>query len=379
MKQCVKCGARGLFLPLDQNGICDACKFAEVENARKEKRRQFEEQLTAATVYHEELVEIYKKLPDDFMNTISSDTAVIRRTVAIFDELLRKLSDYTQYPRFQEVFLSYLTPKDNYGFSNHTVFRHRSIYLSFKPDNEVVSSYMEEMIKTINNLRDDYLNVARETDWFYRLLSNVERVSIATDIVASSKRYLLQDFPDVEPVNLTKRTPESTTSDFIVIDLETTGLKPSINEIIELCAVRFEGGAPVACYETYVRPMKGLKEEAQRINGITEQKVENAPAIEQVLNGFETFIGKTLPLVGHNILFDLKFLHTHGSNIPSTKRKMYDTCSLAKKAFPDSEYSLDALCGNKLRIARTDAHSALSDCIATGLLLIEIKNEIDRA
>ena len=273
-------------------------------------------------------------------------------------------------------FISCVGAADIIGVAEHSAFK----CLPYKASREdPVYAFMDDMIRLMDESRDTYKRIAKKTDNYYKQISEIEHAPVIIDSDAKCARKPLSEFPDIPLTNMTKRTTESVVSDFIVIDLETTGLKPSINEIIQMCALRFEGGAPAECFLTYVKPLKGINEEAQQVNGITEEMIQDAPLIEQVMNSFDAFTSGGLPIVGHNILFDLKFLHTNGSKIPTQKRKFYDTCSLARKVYPDSQYSLDNLCGNVLRIARNDNHSALSDCATTGLLFKEIKTEIDNA
>lgn len=376
MKQCTTCGARGLFLELDKHGNCMKCKAARAEEIRREKQRIQETKLQEAEKYHDNLVRIYSQLPEDFMYSIPCDTVEIRKTVLLFEELLELLREYGKYERFVEVFITFLGTADQYGIAKHSVFQCQSYFASFS---DPVIHFMDDMVHLLEKLSRDYQQVARNTDSFYKQINTIEHSPVIIEPDAKHSRKSLSDFPDIPLMNMTKRTNDSIVSDFIVIDLETTGLKASINEIIQMCALRFEGGSPAECFLTYVRPLKGINREAQQINGITEDMIQGAPLIEQVMNSFDAFVSGGLPLVGHNILFDLKFLYTNGSKIPTQKRKFYDTCSLAKKAYPDSQYSLDYLCDNMLRIARNDNHSALSDCTTTGLLFVDIKKEIDNA
>lgn len=184
------------------------------------------------------------------------------------------------------------------------------------------------------------------------------------------------DYSGINTTNITARTNYEAISDFIVIDVETTGLNAYKNEIIQLSAIRFRSFEPVDCFSTYIRPHKGLRDEAKKVNGITSEMVSSAPYIEEVSDSFREYIGTSLPLVGHNVLFDVKFLCNSGCISLKKKRKYYDTLTLSKKVFDSEKYSLDYLARRELFILRDNAHDAVSDCLTTGILFKHICDAI---
>lgn len=194
----------------------------------------------------------------------------------------------------------------------------------------------------------------------------------ANESATRGEKKTADSFPEIAMSQISKNTPADKICDFYVVDVETTGLQAYRNEIIQLTAMRFESFEPVECFSTYVMPRKGLNEEAQEINGICDDDLEGAPYIEQIIAEFDNFIGTKLPLVGHNIIFDLKFLHASGSEAIFAKRRIFDTCALAKRTYEFSNYKLDYLTAKRLNIVRKDAHDSKSDCLATGLLFKDI-------
>lgn len=184
------------------------------------------------------------------------------------------------------------------------------------------------------------------------------------------------DYSGINTTNITARTNYETISDFIVVDVETTGLNAYRNEIVQLSAIRFRSFEPVDCFSTYIHPHNGLKDEAEKVNGITAEMVSTAPYIEEVSDSFREYIGTSLPLVGHNILFDVKFLCNSGCLSIKKKRKYYDTLTLSKKVFDSEKYSLDYLARRELLILRDNAHDAVSDCLTTGILFKHICDSI---
>src|SRR3989339_617526 len=95
--------------------------------------------------------------------------------------------------------------------------------------------------------------------------------------------------------------------DYVVIDVETTGLQPENSSIIELAALKINNGNIVDTYETLVNHGKNVSKEITKINGITTEMLKGKPSIEKVLPEYLLFIGNN-PVMGHNIAFDVKFI-----------------------------------------------------------------------
>jgi len=94
---------------------------------------------------------------------------------------------------------------------------------------------------------------------------------------------------------------------FICLDLETTGLNPKTDKIIEIGAIRIENGVQTGTFETFVNPGRLLEERITELTGIRDEDLQNAPPIQAVLPGFLEFAGD-LPLLGHSVLFDFSFI-----------------------------------------------------------------------
>lgn len=160
--------------------------------------------------------------------------------------------------------------------------------------------------------------------------------------------------------------------DFTAIDLETTGLSPQNDKIIEISAVRFREFRAVRAFTTLVNPDTGepLPKIITKITGIEDSDLTYQPTINEVFKGFYAFIGSD-SLVGHNIKsFDIKFLQQEGFDIELYQRSYYDTLNMAKKIVDSDEvkdYKLETLL-KKFGIVRSTAHRGESDSIASGIL-----------
>ncbi len=154
------------------------------------------------------------------------------------------------------------------------------------------------------------------------------------------------------------------TDSYVCIDLETTGLNPKTDKIIEIGAVKMEKGECTGTFETFINPGRMLEERIVELTGITDEQLKNAPAIDEVLPQLLTFLGENV-LLGHSVLFDYSFVKKAAVNSKYTfERNGIDTLKIARKYLPDLQSrSLDYLCGHYKIPHR--AHRALEDAKAT--------------
>lgn len=123
--------------------------------------------------------------------------------------------------------------------------------------------------------------------------------------------------------------------DFIVLDLETTGFSPQVNEIIEIGAFKVKQGVVVDRFCTLVRPACYIPLQVQNLTGITNEDVADYEPIETVLAEFYEFC-EDLPFLGHNLSFDYNFIVAKGRVLGldftlHNSRSGIDTCKLAKR------------------------------------------------
>lgn len=162
--------------------------------------------------------------------------------------------------------------------------------------------------------------------------------------------------------------------DFVVIDTETTGISIT-NEIIELSAIKYKDYNPVAAFTTLVKPKEMIPQEVVDLTHITNDMVSNSPTIYQIMPAFIEFVGNC-DIVGHNLLFDLKFVYKYGFKFHDNNRRYFDTLEIARKMVRGTQdFKLTTLC-SYYGIIRNDAHRSLSDCLATAMVYRRILNNI---
>ena len=166
--------------------------------------------------------------------------------------------------------------------------------------------------------------------------------------------------------------------DFVSIDLETTGLLPKEDRIIEIAAIRYRDGKEEAVYHTYLNPGRELPERITELTGITPQLLNGAPQFQDICQELLDFIGDDV-LMAHHISFDFAFLKRAVVNSVTTKwmkengfeKKGIDTLKIARAFLPELESrSLGALC-TYYQIP-IDAHKAEEDARATALLYTKL-------
>lgn len=152
----------------------------------------------------------------------------------------------------------------------------------------------------------------------------------------------------------------------IVLDTETTGFDPETGDrIVEIGAVELMGHVATGkTYHQYINPERGMPQEAFEVHGLGDDFLSDKPKFAQVGQAFLDFIGDA-KLVIHNAAFDIKFLNAElkWMSLPLIPwEQAIDTLAIARKRFPGSPASLDALC-RRFGIDNTSRtlHGALLD------------------
>ncbi|MCM1254113.1 MAG: 3'-5' exonuclease [Clostridium sp.] len=154
---------------------------------------------------------------------------------------------------------------------------------------------------------------------------------------------------------------------YVCLDLETTGLNPKTDKIIEIGALKVRAGQTTDRMETLVNPGRTLEQHVIELTGIQDEQLLDAPDITEVLPRLLDFIGEDI-LLGHSVLFDYSFVKKAAVNQKLTFEKSgIDTLKIARKFLPELESrSLGFLCGH-FGIEH-NAHRALADAEATSVL-----------
>jgi DNA polymerase III epsilon subunit-like protein len=167
---------------------------------------------------------------------------------------------------------------------------------------------------------------------------------------------------------------------FVAIDLETTGLDPRRDDVVSLAAIPFVGGRPQPGYVTLVDPGRPIPRASTRIHGIDDARVAGAPALAEVLPGFDRICAGRL-LVGHDVAFDLAVLararRLRGLAEPETFA--LDTRRLAVALYPPWQRvsELESVAA-RLGIEVVGRHTAAGDARLAGAILVSLLDEFRR-
>ncbi|GHC51747.1 DNA polymerase III subunit epsilon [Neogemmobacter tilapiae] len=152
----------------------------------------------------------------------------------------------------------------------------------------------------------------------------------------------------------------------IVMDTETTGFEPSEgHKLVEIGAIELWNHLPTGkVYHQYINPQRMMPKEAFEVHGLGDDFLRDKPLFSHVAQAFWDFIGDA-PLVIHNAAFDMKFLNAElmplgFPRLPDSRA--IDTVMMARKKFPGSPASLDALCRRfGIDNSKREKHGALLD------------------
>ena len=159
--------------------------------------------------------------------------------------------------------------------------------------------------------------------------------------------------------------------EFVVFDIETTGLNSHTNKIIEIGAVKIKAGRIIDRYSQLINPGISIPYYITEITSITNEQVANQPKIDEVIGKFVEFIGDAV-LVAHNAPFDMGFIKRDIKEYLNIdlENSVIDTLQMARDLFPDfKKYGLGDL-NKSLGLALEKHHRAVDDSQATANMFI---------
>ncbi len=157
----------------------------------------------------------------------------------------------------------------------------------------------------------------------------------------------------------------------IAIDLETTGLSPLVDRIIEIAAFKVTKFG-VTRFETLVNPEIPIPAHTTAIHNITDEMVLNSPRLIEVLNEFKDFLGE-LPIVAHNAKFDLGFIvmGLQREKIKLSSALIYCSCKMSRITHQEMPNHKLGTLVKELKIPLVNHHRALDDAYASLMIFIK--------
>ena len=186
-------------------------------------------------------------------------------------------------------------------------------------------------------------------------------------IIYGMEAYLVDDLQEL----VMGEAGQDFSSDFVVFDIETTGFSPVNNRIIEIGAVKVKQGEIAEKFSAFVNPDVPIPFEIEKLTGINDSMVKDAPYIEQVLPEFLAFCQDAV-LVAHNAGFDMSFIKENVLRQGLSRRfTCADTLGIARILLPhQAKHTLDAV-AKTLGVSLENHHRAVDDAQATAEIFVK--------
>lgn len=159
-------------------------------------------------------------------------------------------------------------------------------------------------------------------------------------------------------------------TNFVLVDIETTGLSPAHDSIIEIAAIRYQDGSVVQRFDSLLKPESYypgfIDDFIARLTGITDEMISQAPSTKYVLNSFRDFIGGSI-LIAHNAHFDINFLYDNLESVCGyiLSNDFVDTMRIAKLLHKELKHHRLSDLADLYSISYDNAHRANVDCEIT--------------
>ena len=202
---------------------------------------------------------------------------------------------------------------------------------------------------------------------------------VVADLVKDDHRLLLRDDLIVELVCEDAEARLLHETDFVVVDVETTGAKAPPSRIMEVGAYRVSRGHIVAEFNTLVNPEIPIPPFIARLTGISDAMVSGAPLFADIAPAWLDFLGESV-LVAHNAQFDVRFLNHEIARVFPGRRMINSqlcTVKLSRRVFPGLlNYRLHTL-AEHFTIPIINRHRAADDALATAEIFIRMLTRLE--
>jgi len=169
-------------------------------------------------------------------------------------------------------------------------------------------------------------------------------------------------------------------AEFSVVDVETTGLGPANNNIIEIGLVKIKNFKVIDRYNSFINPGRSIPPFITQLTGISNDDVYGAPFFEDLVRPLQDFLEDSV-LVGHNLAFDLSFLRKEFQvcGVENYQPLQLCTLRLAKRLYPNLKSRSLGNLANHLRLKNEDAHRAYADAEVTAKILHHLVERLKAA
>lgn len=188
-------------------------------------------------------------------------------------------------------------------------------------------------------------------------------------VIYGVEAYLIDDLGEV----VTNSRGQDFDGEFVVFDIETTGLNKGKDKITEIGAVKIKNRQIVDRYSTFIDPEEKLSDEIVKLTNITDEMLAGQRKIDEVLPEFLNFVGDAV-LVAHNASFDTGFIRIKAEELGmnSMHNTILDTLELSRTLLKDlKKHKLDVV-AKRLGVSLEGHHRAVNDAEATAEIFIKL-------
>jgi DNA polymerase III subunit alpha, Gram-positive type len=286
---------------------------------------------------------------------------------------------YEMLPKFIEFIGDSILVAHNSAF-DMSFIKYYSDKYNFKLNNKVIDTL--EISRNIYNLPNHKLGTIVESlnielDGAHRAINDVHATAkmfskMLEDISVKNidinryinKTWYVDDKKENENIKIENKD-KNIDKTYCILDIETTGFDKDIDKITEIAVAKIKNGKIIEEFTTFVNPERPIPKQVQELTHITEDMVNDAPKICDVINKFVEFTKDTI-LVGHNIYFDLSFLiKAANDNKLEIKNKAIDTLTIAREIYESYKDHKLGTIAEYMNINLEGAHRAINDVRAT--------------
>lgn len=253
------------------------------------------------------------KQKDDLYIKIQNMHYGIKENINKYKSVLNELLELSPNDKVFQVLLDEINLKEEYLISFYEL---QSCINILNNPRDLTADVFNDFLNEIKDIHLPKLKESEEKNIMVCNTSSFELESYIEEKTAQYKRKLKREEKEYKDKK-----------NYVVFDLETTGLSSSTHEITEIGAIKVIDGEVADKFEMLVKPTKKITKKITEITGITNEMVEDKPPIEEVLPQFIEFIGK-LPLVAHNADFDSGFLCENYRRIYGKEFRRKKSCTM---------------------------------------------------
>lgn len=316
---------------------------------------------------------LYSCAITDFGDTIIFKLYTSPDDTEVYDEELKKGEFYRikGIPRY-DTYSKELVISVIYGIKHISDFRVPRVDTALE---KRVELHMHTVMSEMDSVVDIEKIVKRASDWGHRAIAITDHGVAQAFPIANHTKGLRDGFKliygvegyfvdDLKSLVIDARG-QSLHSDFVVFDIETTGLSQKKNKMIEIGAVKLTDGKITGRFSEFINPQIPIPYNITQLTSITDEMVCNAPSIEVILPRFLEFCGDAV-VVAHNAAFDTGFIKKNAKDLQMTfDNTIMDTMTLSYLLLPElGRFNLDRVC-KALGVVNEHHHRAIDDAEAT--------------